>query len=70
MTWRTGTPPKGRYVVVDRIYGSMDLASYDPHPSLGWCIRGRWLGHDAALCWTPGPDYPTDDQLQTFRERG
>lgn len=50
MTWRTDLPPpKGQWLVVDEMYRIPSVASYDT--TLGWCIRGRWLGHDAVECW-------------------
>lgn len=50
MKWQTGEPAKrGEYLAIDRIYRSLSVAHWTPEQ--GWCIRGRWLGHDGAHCW-------------------
>jgi hypothetical protein len=50
VSWQYTTPPRdGRFIVVDRRYRFQDVAYYSRE--YGWCIAGRWLGHDAAECW-------------------
>lgn len=60
--WNVGTNPttNGEYLVVDRIWRGMSVAQYMPEsrPSMGWCINGRWLGHDAVECLDYLPDLP------------
>ena len=57
MTWHTDPPTRrSAYLVVDRMYRGMTLAHWTPEQ--GWCIRGRWLGHDGAECWMELPAMP------------
>lgn len=56
MNWRTSKPTQGRYIVIDRMYGQVEVAVY--RPDLGGMIRGRWLGHDAVRCFIPVEDLP------------
>jgi hypothetical protein len=56
MTWRTGNPPKGEYIVITRGYELMAMGYY--RPDMGWCINGRWLGHNAVICWHEPPAMP------------
>ena len=57
LPWRTGSPShKGDYIVVDKSYRFLSVAYYSPE--LGWCINGRWLGHDAVELWQDAPPIP------------
>jgi hypothetical protein len=57
MQWSFGLPNhQGQFIVVDRMYHSITDANW--RPDLGWCIRGRWLGHDAVDCWIDVGDLP------------
>jgi hypothetical protein len=56
MGWHTSQPQKGQWIVIDRSYRLMSMANYDPVQ--GWCINGRWLGHDAVIYWHEPPPYP------------
>lgn len=49
----------GEYLVVEKTYGFRAVALY--RHDLGWCIKGRWLGHDAIRCFQHLPDVPTDE---------
>lgn len=54
--WQTGAPPRpGDYLVVDGWLGRAVGTWVNPY---GWCIRGRYLGKDGALCWSELPDVP------------
>lgn len=54
--WKTGEPPcRGDYLVVDG-WLSRTVGAWTPEQ--GWCIRGRWLGHEAAACWCELPTIP------------
>lgn len=57
MKWQTGEPAKrGEYLAIDCIYRSLSVAHWTPEQ--GWCIRGRWLGHDGATHWMMLPELP------------
>ena len=63
-TWMTGHPLRnGVYVVIDG-WGIQDRGVWEA--KYGWCIRGRWLGPDAARYWTHQLPMPTggDDELR------
>lgn len=57
MTWHFDAPPTraGSYLVVD-IWRAMEVGQW--LPEIGWCIRGKWVGKDGALCWTETPAMP------------
>lgn len=44
------------YLVVDKAYRMLHLGYY--RTDMGWCINGRWLGHDAVECWQEVPSIP------------
>lgn len=56
MTWLYGKPMPGEWLVVDVIYRQRSVAVY--RHDLGWCIRGRWLGHEAVECFQALPPVP------------
>lgn len=57
--WNVGAPPsKDQYIVIDAVYWHLSIAYYEPAKGLGWCINGRWLGHDAVALWREAPDIP------------
>lgn len=50
-------PPRdGRYLVIDKTYRAWTLGTW--RDSLGWWIRGSWLGRDAVVGWCPLPSMP------------
>jgi len=49
MTWDYGRPRPGEWLVVDSVYRHRSVAVY--RADLGWCINGRWRGHDAVECF-------------------
>ena len=58
MTWRTGKPPQGDWIVIATGTRHMTLAYY--RPDMGWCVHGRWQGHEAVVCWHEPPAWPKD----------
>lgn len=61
VSWRTGRPTRNDdYLVVDKVYWARKMGYY--RSDFGWCINGRWLGHDAVRYWTELPDLPTAPQ--------
>jgi hypothetical protein len=56
MTWRTGTPPQGEWLIIDRVWRFRRVAIYNP--AVGWVVDGRVLGHDGAEAWHALPDTP------------
>ena len=63
MTWHTDSPPRqGEYLAVDG-WGQRTVAVW--RSDLGWCVRGRWLGHDGVLGWMDLPEVP----VNVMRER-
>jgi hypothetical protein len=63
MTWHTDPPRhQGEYLVVDS-WTKREVAAW--RPDLGWCIRGKWVGHDGAACWMELPEIP----VNVVRER-
>lgn len=58
LPWRTGKPSRNDdYLVMDKTYRLRKIGHY--RADLGWCINGRWLGHDAVECWQDLPPLPT-----------
>lgn len=56
MTWSTHQPPRqGEYLVVDA-WHRREVATW--RPDLGWCVRGKWVGHDGVLGWMELPEIP------------
>lgn len=50
MTWHTDRPHHtGEYLVVDT-WTKREVAHY--RTDIGWCVRGKWVGHDGVLCWS------------------
>jgi hypothetical protein len=50
VSWQTTKPPRqDEYLAVDKVYGFRSVATYTI--AQGWCINGKWLGHDAFECW-------------------
>jgi hypothetical protein len=57
MKWHTEKPMRnGSYIVVDRVWRMWDRGEWESN--YGWCIRGRWLGHDCVVAWTDPPTLP------------
>lgn len=65
MTWRTGQPHHpGEYLAVDT-WLKREVARW--HPQHGWCVRGKWVGHDGVLCWTDDlPEIPAHLQRERW----
>ena len=56
MTWHTHQPPhRGEYLVVDS-WSKREVAQW--RPDLGWCVRGKWVGHDGVTAWMELPELP------------
>lgn len=60
--WKNEGNPRstGEYLVVDKVWRGRSVAQYmaGSRPSMGWCIHGHWLGHDAVEAWDDLPDLP------------
>lgn len=59
MTWHTDPPRRsGEYLVVDT-WTRREVAQY--RTDMGWCVRGKWVGHHGVACWTEDlPDIPAN----------
>lgn len=57
--WHPGNPAvKGEYLAIDHSYWHLSVAYFSPERGLGWCINGKWLGHDAVAYWREVPAVP------------
>jgi len=63
VTWHTDTPPRqDEYLVIDN-WTKREVAVW--RPDVGWCVRGKWVGHDGVMGWMELPGVP----VAMMRER-